>query len=147
MEFSGLYGQNWRTSILQMTWLSCLTLSSRCKGRPTMWRQPLHTLDVHPQGEDKGPESEYGQHSPHQVGRAGLGRSTSLHLLGQCSRQARWYRRRCKSKNRQGKARAVFVQLKNIWTSKELSLKTKVRQFNTNVKSVLLYGSETCGQQ
>ena len=42
-----------------------------------------------------------------------------------------------------GKARAVFVQLKNIWSSKELSLKTKVRLFNTNVKSVLLYGSES----
>ena len=42
-----------------------------------------------------------------------------------------------------GKARAVFVQLKNIWSSKELSLKTKVRLFNTNIKSVLLYGSET----
>ena len=42
-----------------------------------------------------------------------------------------------------GKARAVFVQLKNIWSSKELSLKTKVRLFNTNVKSVVLYGSET----
>jgi hypothetical protein len=42
-----------------------------------------------------------------------------------------------------GKARAVFVQLKNIWGSKELSLKAKVRLFNTNVKSVLLYGSET----
>ena len=42
-----------------------------------------------------------------------------------------------------GKARAVFVQLKNIWSSKELSLKTKVQLFNTNLKSVLLYGSET----
>ena len=29
----------------------------------------------HPQGEDKGPESECGQQSPHQVGRAGPGRS------------------------------------------------------------------------
>jgi hypothetical protein len=35
------------------------------------------------------------------------------------------------------------VQLKNIWSSKELSLKTKVQLFNTNLKSVLLYGSET----
>ena len=52
--------------------------------------------------EVKGPENECGQQSPHQVGRAGPGRSKSLHLLGQCRRQARWYRRRCKSKNRQG---------------------------------------------
>jgi hypothetical protein len=46
-------------------------------------------------------------------------------------------------RERIGKARAVFVQPKNISSSKELSLKTNVRLFNTNVKSVLLYGSET----
>ena len=46
-------------------------------------------------------------------------------------------------KARIGKARAAFIQLKNIWTSKELSLTTKIRLFNSNVKSVLLYGAET----
>ena len=39
-----------------------------------------------------------------------------------------------------GKARAVSLQLKNVWSSKDL---TKVRIFNSNVKPVLLYGSET----
>ncbi|VDO78257.1 unnamed protein product [Schistosoma margrebowiei] len=37
-----------------------------------------------------------------------------------------------------GKARAVYLQLKNIWNSKQLSTNTKVRIFNTNVKTVLL---------
>ena len=46
-------------------------------------------------------------------------------------------------KARIGKARAAFIQLKNIWNSKELSLDTKIRLFNSNVKSVLLYGAET----
>jgi hypothetical protein len=46
-------------------------------------------------------------------------------------------------KARIGKARAAFIQLKNIWTSRELSLTTKIRLFNSNVKSVLLYGAET----
>jgi hypothetical protein len=46
-------------------------------------------------------------------------------------------------KARIGKARVAFVQLKNIWSSKEISIKTKIRLFNSNVKSVLLYGSET----
>ena len=46
-------------------------------------------------------------------------------------------------KARIGKARAAFIQLKKIWASRELSLTTKVRLFNTNVKSVLLYGAET----
>ncbi|VDP38217.1 unnamed protein product [Schistosoma curassoni] len=46
-------------------------------------------------------------------------------------------------KARIGKARAAYLQLKNIWNSKPLATDTKVRIFNTNVKTVLLYGAET----
>ncbi|VDP71355.1 unnamed protein product [Schistosoma curassoni] len=46
-------------------------------------------------------------------------------------------------KARIGKARAAYLQLKNIWNSNQLSTNTKVRIFNTNVKTVLLYGAET----
>ncbi|VDP43539.1 unnamed protein product [Schistosoma margrebowiei] len=35
-----------------------------------------------------------------------------------------------------GKARAAFLQLKNIWNSKQLSTNIKVRIFNTNIKTV-----------
>ncbi|VDO73038.1 unnamed protein product [Schistosoma curassoni] len=42
-----------------------------------------------------------------------------------------------------GKARAEYLQLKNIWNSKKLSTNTDVRIFNTNVKTVLLYATET----
>ena len=45
--------------------------------------------------------------------------------------------------SRIGKARAAFVILKNIWASGGISMRTKLRIFNTNVKSVLLYGCET----
>nr|KAG5711941.1 hypothetical protein BaRGS_026382 [Batillaria attramentaria] len=41
------------------------------------------------------------------------------------------------------KARAAMVMLKNIWTSKVISTRTKLRIFNSNVKSVLLYRCET----
>ncbi|VDP82258.1 unnamed protein product [Schistosoma mattheei] len=41
------------------------------------------------------------------------------------------------------KARAAYLQLRNIWNSKKLSTNTKVRIFNTNVKTVLLYRAET----
>ena len=41
-----------------------------------------------------------------------------------------------------GKARAAYLQLKNIWSSKQLSTNTKIRIFNTNVKTVVLYGAE-----
>ncbi|VDP41174.1 unnamed protein product [Schistosoma margrebowiei] len=46
-------------------------------------------------------------------------------------------------KARIGKARVAFLQLKNIWNSKQLSTNIKMRIFNTNVKAVLLYGAET----
>ncbi|VDP21208.1 unnamed protein product [Schistosoma margrebowiei] len=46
-------------------------------------------------------------------------------------------------KARIGKARVAFVQLKNIWSSKQLSTNIKVRIFNSKVKAVLLYGAET----
>ncbi|VDP27808.1 unnamed protein product [Schistosoma margrebowiei] len=46
-------------------------------------------------------------------------------------------------KARIGKARAAYLQLRNILISKQLSTNTKVRIFNTNVKTVLLYGAET----
>ena len=46
-------------------------------------------------------------------------------------------------KARVGKARGAFVLLKKIWGSTEISTGTKLRIFNSNVKSVLLYGCET----
>lgn len=46
-------------------------------------------------------------------------------------------------KVRIGKARIAFLQLGKVWSSKDLSLSTKIRLFNTSVKSVLLYGAET----
>ncbi|VDP62660.1 unnamed protein product [Schistosoma curassoni] len=38
---------------------------------------------------------------------------------------------------------AAYLQLRNIWNSKQLSTNTMVTIFNTNVKTVLLYGAET----
>ena len=41
------------------------------------------------------------------------------------------------------KARQVFVMLKPVWRSSSLSLKSTLRIFTSNVKSVLLYGADT----
>ncbi|KAF0023158.1 hypothetical protein F2P81_023788 [Scophthalmus maximus] len=46
-------------------------------------------------------------------------------------------------KARTGKARASFNILTKIWKTKNISLKTKLKIYSSNVKSVLLYGSET----
>jgi hypothetical protein len=45
--------------------------------------------------------------------------------------------------SRINQASNAFRMLSNMWRSNELSRKTKLRLFNSNVKSVLLYGSET----
>ncbi|VDP19115.1 unnamed protein product [Schistosoma margrebowiei] len=42
-----------------------------------------------------------------------------------------------------GITKIALLQLKNIWNSKQLSTNIRVRTFNTNVKTVLLYGNET----
>ncbi|XP_058816287.1 uncharacterized protein LOC131679564 [Topomyia yanbarensis] len=41
------------------------------------------------------------------------------------------------------KARAAFASYRNIWKNNQISRRTKTRIFNSNVKSVLLYASET----
>ncbi|KAI8487026.1 hypothetical protein Bbelb_352860 [Branchiostoma belcheri] len=44
---------------------------------------------------------------------------------------------------RVGKASAAFNQLGKLWRNKKLSIKTKMRFYNSNVLSTLLYGCET----
>ena len=46
-------------------------------------------------------------------------------------------------KCRINKARHAFNTLRPIWKTTALSIRNKIRIFNSNVKSVLLYGSET----
>lgn len=46
-------------------------------------------------------------------------------------------------KSRISKAQQAFAMLKPVWSSATLRESTTIRIFNTNVKSVLLYGYET----
>ena len=46
-------------------------------------------------------------------------------------------------KTRINKARGAFAALKNIWKTKMISRKTKIRIFKSNVLSVLLYAAES----
>ena len=43
---------------------------------------------------------------------------------------------------RLGKTRGAFTRLKNIWKSKSINRKTKMRLYNSCVLPVLLYGAE-----
>jgi uncharacterized surface protein with fasciclin (FAS1) repeats len=42
-----------------------------------------------------------------------------------------------------GKARTAFNMMGSIWKARNISLKTEVQLFNSNVKTILLYGAET----
>ncbi|VDP16400.1 unnamed protein product [Schistosoma margrebowiei] len=42
-----------------------------------------------------------------------------------------------------GEGRMEFLQLENIWNPKQRTTNVKMRIFNTNVKTILLYGAET----
>ena len=46
-------------------------------------------------------------------------------------------------KARTAKARSAFKQLSKVWKASNISLRTKIRLFNSNIKSVLLYGCES----
>jgi hypothetical protein len=45
-------------------------------------------------------------------------------------------------KNRINKARVIFNILGKVWSAKNISRGTKMKIFNSNVKSVLIYGAE-----
>jgi hypothetical protein len=46
-------------------------------------------------------------------------------------------------KNRINKARSAFGMLSKVWLSNQINLHTKIKIFNSKVKSVLLYACET----
>ena len=46
-------------------------------------------------------------------------------------------------KKRIQKARTAFKSLRNIWKATKLNEHTKLQLFNSNAKSIILYGSET----
>ena len=47
------------------------------------------------------------------------------------------------SKVTTGRAKAAFLQMKNIWASPNLTINIKTKTFHTTVEPVLLYGAET----
>jgi hypothetical protein len=46
-------------------------------------------------------------------------------------------------RNQIRKANGAFIQLYPVWKNRNISRKTKLRLFNSNVVSVLFYGCET----
>ena len=44
---------------------------------------------------------------------------------------------------RVGKTKGAFVMLKNIWSAKDITTNTKIRIFNSKVKTILLFRCKT----
>jgi hypothetical protein len=42
------------------------------------------------------------------------------------------------------KANTAFIQLYPVWRAREISIETKLKTFNSNIKSILLFTCETC---
>ena len=59
---------------------------------------------------------------------------------GKCYQQWRWLK--ADVKTRIDKAKFAFNSLHNVWKSRKLTLKTKIRLYKSNLKSVLLYEAE-----
>ena len=77
----------------------------------------------------------------HQDKQHWCGRYRTLHLPRKYCQYIKGHRMRT-SKQGKRKAQHSFAMLKSVWRSRSLRTSTTLRIFNTNEKSVLLYGSE-----
>ena len=86
---------------------------------------------------DKDYENQHKEQQPHYIERRATGRDRLIHIPRQYNQQIWRHRRRRQSKDTESKS---CVQ---IWRVKQIKTNTKLRIFNSTVKAVLLYGSET----
>ena len=140
MESNGHFGHNWTTWILLMTWLSHNHQQMQNKTTELATLSKSIGLKIHPQKSklfrinSTAPEAIMVDDKPLDV-------VDNFTYLGSMVDDKGGTTADIKA--RLGKARAAFISLNNIWKDNALSIKTKVKVFNSNVKSVLLYGSET----
>ena len=81
------------------------------------------------------------QQNPH-TRRPSAGWCGQLHLLWKHCRQAGWNWCQRKGENWQGQDSSPSAE-KNVWSSTNLNLNTKITIYSIAVKPILLYGSET----
>ena len=116
----------------------------------------MHSITVHVPGghrldnesdqkteemESLGPFGAIISHSHEQMGGKPLDEADCFTYLG--SKISKTGGTEEDTKARIQKARVAFLMLNKIWKSKLIKTKTKMRIFNSSVKSVLLYSSET----
>nr|KAG5693183.1 hypothetical protein BaRGS_014073 [Batillaria attramentaria] len=140
--YSGHSGRSWMTSTSQTTWRSCPHSHSQMQDKTTRLeatsagtglkinRKKTELMKINTTA-----------NTPVTVGGEPIREVESFVYLGSVVDGQGGTDRDVTA--RIGKARAAMVMLKNVWASKVVSIRTKLRIFNSNVKSVLLYGCET----
>ena len=100
----------------------------------------MSTQTYHQQKQDKDYESQHKEQQPHYIEqRRPLEETESFTHLGRTINKNEGTKEAFKA--RIHKARVAFIMLGKICRAKQI--KTNLRIFNSNVKAVLLYGSET----
>nr|KAG5704999.1 hypothetical protein BaRGS_022841 [Batillaria attramentaria] len=134
-------GRSWMTSTSWTTWRSCLTATADAGQDYVPGSHISRNRAQDQQEENRADEDQHHcQHTSHSRWRAHQGGGVFVYLGSVVNGQGGTDR---DVTARIGKARAAMVMLKNVWASKVVSIRTKLRIFNSNVKSVLLYGCET----
>ena len=118
--------------------------SLSCKHPATNARENKHnnrnlqkTGSKHTSGKNQNSQSDHCRFNFHHADRTKFRRSGEFHLFG--STVDKRGRAVADVKMKIRKAKAVFLQLKNLWASRDLSRKkNKISLFNPNVNPVLL---------
>ena len=95
----------------------------------------------HTQEKKQDPQRQHGEHQPSYTWWGKYETDGNFHVFG---KHHSWTRRiGCRCEGEDWQSKDSISTAKNIWNSKQLLANIKVRIFNTNVKTVLLYGAET----
>nr|KAG5686589.1 hypothetical protein BaRGS_013367 [Batillaria attramentaria]KAG5693593.1 hypothetical protein BaRGS_011718 [Batillaria attramentaria] len=135
--YSGHSGHSWMTSTLRTTRRSCLTATARYRTRLLGATSAGTGFKIN-RKKTELMKINTTANTPVTVGGESIREVESfVYLVSVVDGQGGTDR------DVTAKARAAMVMLKNVWASKVVSIRTKLRIFNSNVKSVLLCGCET----
>jgi len=126
---------------LRMTSLSSHTAINRCR-KNTAAKHSINSASTqHHHTQDKDYENQHKEQQPVTLNGEPLEETDSFIYMGSTINKNGGTDEDVKARIQ--KARVAFIMLRQIWRAKQIKINTKLRLFNSNVKAVLLYGSET----
>ena len=133
---------SWRTWTLQMTSVSSHTATNRCRKKT----EQLNTVSIQlglniNRSKTKIMKANTKNNNPITLNGEPLEETDSFTYLGSTINKNGGTEEDVKARIQ--KARVAFIMLRTIWRAKQIRINTKQKIFNSNVKAVPLYGSET----